>query len=274
MLMFWIILIIFMISLGCLGIAAWYLWSRRYARNRFAFAGLAAITSLAVTAVMTLGGATTPWDAALAAFGYFATGDFQPPSSSGEGLLLAAIIIGIVAFVIVRLHRNWDGPVTEEQAERDKTHRYPSLAQEGVAELLRVVTAAPESPIHQPARWQDRGERLELPSEPVTFRDLVREAYCQRWPDMNIDLADGWHHRGSFWLGQDKRNGSKVALVCSGAELTPEKQDQILQYLVRLGGISSTMCSIHQIRRNENDPVLQIGDDWSFTSQSLDHLLD
>jgi hypothetical protein len=272
--MIWIVLALVVISLGCLGILAWYLWSRRYARSRFAFAGLAAITSLAVTAIMTLGGATTPWDAALAAFGYFVTGDFQPPSSSGEGLILAVFIIGIVAFVIVWLHRNWDGPVTEEQAERDKAHRHPNLAQEGIAELLRVVRAAPESPIHQPARWQDRGERLELPSEPVTFRDLVREAYCQRWPDTDIDPADGWHHRGSFWLGQDKRTSSKVALVCSGPELTPEKHDQILQYLVRLGGISSTTCSVHQIRRNESDPVLQVGDDWNFKSESLDHLLD
>jgi hypothetical protein len=216
MLSTWISFGLLLVSLASLG-AAGYIWwqSRRYTRDRFAFAGLTALTTLTALAMATFGG-LTPWDVALAVFNHFVPGHVPPSSSSTEGVVLTFLLVAIVAFAIVQIHHNWTGPITEAQAERDRLEGKAGLVTEGAKEFLRLLKNHPSSKIYQPGRSSAHDQRLEGDQENAVFRDLVRDAFCERYPDITIDPGNDWHHQGGFWLGLNKRLGTRVSRVLHG----------------------------------------------------------
>lgn len=270
----WILAALTVVSLLSLG-AATFIWlkSRSYARSRFAFAGLAAVTSLCATALATMAG-PTPWNALFVALGHVAGINIQPEPKSWEGLLLASILVGMVVFVVLRLHRQWDGAVTVEQAESARIEPPPNLVREGAGELWRILSRRPASPIYEPGRAKPGFGELVTDVRSIPFNDLVREAFCNWLVDTVIDATEDWHSRAQCWIGRDKRTAESVVVFCTGDRLEHSMQGRFLDYLRSLDGLDMAGARLYQVRRRADDALLDILPPLNLTTLTFDELID
>jgi hypothetical protein len=147
--------IIFCLILAGGGYFYWlYKHPKQFTRNRFAFAGLAVLSTLTLALIHTISG-PTPWEFAFAGLKGMTTGKFDLPHASGEGSVLALLCIVIVAYTIIKLHQSWPGQITEEQWKARQLNQQPNLVLEGIAELRRLVTRGPEPKLHSPTGSRD-----------------------------------------------------------------------------------------------------------------------
>lgn len=194
-----------------------YFWlrRRRYTRERFAFAALAAFLTLSMAVIASLSASITIWDIIRLAIGVFTTETVQvsPPTVSDH--LLMICVVALFGVFASSLFRRWGGEGQLSEESYSKRFEAQSMRNEALTEALRIVRRQP--PIL--GRQAEQVGRMS-PAAPGVMdigawneqaRTLVQICYGYLYFDPN----DGWHESLSAWIGRNRDTGrSAVLLIC------------------------------------------------------------
>ncbi|HTC04973.1 MAG TPA: NACHT domain-containing protein [Xanthobacteraceae bacterium] len=221
-----------------------------FTRDRFAFVGLAVLTSLTLAFIHSLSG-TTLWDVLYAGINWLATGKFEPAPATAEGRLLIVLCILIVAYTIIRLHRTWSGKVTEEQWRARQVSEQPNLVLDGIAEIKRLIKREDEPELYDPSK---RRELARIDSRPtgVQFNLIARDLFCEIYRDA-VFGEDDWHTAMPLWLGRDRRTNRSIILFCTGSNFSSVDVQVATEYLNTLKFSFASKPDLFQIRRHRDD---------------------
>ncbi len=195
-------------------VAVVWLRRRRWTRARFAFAGLAAISSLVLTGILALAGGVTPWEVFVQAANQAFELDIPSPHVDLADRILIFLLVCIGIFSIRALHRSWDGELTEGQYRTRFEHI--SISEEGIREILRIARREPPEPSREA---ETRVEREIEPAlhgavEPLAWHQRARELIELKFSEYYFDRLEDWHEDLRVWIGVNRHTNASVVLHC------------------------------------------------------------
>lgn len=201
-----------------MGLFAVYVWitKKRYTRDKFAFSGFFALTGLALFYFTHLFAQNTIFLSLLSAllkpFGIAVAGS----SSQGSAIeaVLFLLVLGLLSFVFITIHKTWDGAKSiaqHEQEENNEPHAifhdiklFISLDRENRAKLKPYI-----APSFADSQYLSKPETLIWHVRAKQLWQLKNNSY--EFPDENYDQAHKW------WVGRRKDNGNMAILACPHA---------------------------------------------------------
>ncbi len=226
-----IISTLFLLAVGAV-LFSIYVWhkSRHYTRERFAFAALAALTSLlAIATISTFIGAA-PWQVL---FTFFAQGQGLEYTPKETTLLEYGFFILLFVFfilIIKHIYDNWPGAITIEQYKRAQRQEPSSFVIDGVAEFERIVKRLPAPEIYNPDDTSGIGSVLEGSKETLIWHEQALDLIMLSSKSYFFDRDDGWHDQQKCWIGRQKKTGDTVVLACWTEPPTESQLQTLFDY--------------------------------------------
>ncbi len=214
-------------ALSLVIVVFWYLYRRRYTRERFAFRAFFAIVSLAATfvAVLLAGGdmveTLVAW--VCATFGW------DPPQHSQPTLsdkILALLAIATLMYYAVALHKNWKGAISVEEHERAEAGIDPSILN-GTLVLVRHLRAGKDLEIYEPdKRSQDQGVSI-TPTQ-VRAWHLRVAGLLQLSSQYQIDVHTDWHNEEGVFVSRYGKHDHPLFVLCATRDPTEETLNNLI----------------------------------------------
>jgi len=191
-----------------------YVWLKKsvYTREKFAFAGLAAASTLTIFVIASIFAQEPPWLAAVGLIRQLLGLPYQAPQPlTPEQEILSILLVVFLSSLIKYLHSHWNGAESTNQYEQRQKQQPPSLIADTWL-LLHPGENRPLLEVYNPAN-QFRLTALEGAAESLVWheqaRDLLQLSNCQyEFPD------EGWHDQARCWIGTHKGTGDTVVLAC------------------------------------------------------------
>lgn len=226
-----------LICLGCVVVVCLIIWLLRvyfrrkeYTRERFAFVASTAWFALATTVVASLTNKESLFDS----LSKLVTADrsVQPAGSSDR--ILVVLVLGIAAYIVLQIHKGWNGAVSVHQFERQRFHEPSSFLREASDEARRVVRRRAPFERHKQDDPPRVGSVIETPSGSLAWHVQARDLLCLHNRGYEIQADGDWHSEARCWVGRNKNTGHAVAVRCSDASPTAPELEGFVAYLVQL----------------------------------------
>jgi membrane protein implicated in regulation of membrane protease activity len=230
-----IIGILILLTLLSLGYAAYLKFSRKYARERFAFAALGATVCISVLMITSVG-MVSPWTAVIQLAGMILDKPLETPLvPPWQERLLVVVFALIVIYFIWLAFREWHGPISERQHRQSRFYESPNLVVEGVEELGRIIARRPPPKIYVKPEFGPHHTALEAaPTANLVWRDHARELVELKFRRYRFDEDEDWHERASCWIGYDTKTQDAVAVHCAHEYPTHEALVEFVEYANRV----------------------------------------
>jgi hypothetical protein len=213
------------------GYAAYLKLRRGPTRAMYALTTTASLLSFTVVGFIAFAGGGLPWDVF---FSYvFPSGTIaivpQEPNAIVGATFVAVLVIN--ALVISRIHKNWDGELTEEQVNKSKSRQDPDLLTEAASEAFRMAKRQPKPKKFVPQNGN--GLSIDLPEpRPIVWHQHVRELVELSSRSLTFDQDQGYHDLKSIWIGKNARTSGMVAIFCPRGDDSEFDLGEILEYMI------------------------------------------
>lgn len=244
------LLVLILLSISALGFMfiVWLL-RRKYARNRFAFAGLSAIVFLSMTILSSLPFRSTPWDVVGTLFAYTFNVPYVPSEPRLVDYIFVLLVLSIVVYVILQLYKNWDGQITVEQYSREARYEPTTLVADGLDEIKRLLQRSPPPPIHQPTEVRPLESTLIPADESLAWHIRACDLVSLRTPSYTFVRHEDWHEQHRSWIGYNRRTDALVGIFCVNEDPSTHDIDTFVNYARRMA---------RNQKRNQNEIELII----------------
>jgi len=200
------------------------IWLRRkkYTRERFAFAALSAISTFALTFLISICAKETPWQSLTFIISKFFGFEYVPSLPSVVDYLFLLLIFYISTQTIMKIHTNWNGPISVNAYKRENRNEPSSISYEGLIELKRIINRFPPPEKHIPLDISDLKITLDSPEDSISWHLQARELKMQKSKSYYFD-SENWHDQHLCWVGENKKTKGIVILNCITE--APEKKN-------------------------------------------------
>ena len=206
---------------------------RRYTKERFAFAALSAIVSLALFIFVLAVRSSTPWYILANVLNQLILRKpFDPPILTFADYALLSIVYVSVVFTAIYMFRNWDGLRSVSQHEMEQRHQDMSLPKEGLKELVRIIQRE-QLPLYVSESYKPTLQ-LGAPNEYVSWRDRARDLVQLKCSYYSFPQDNGWHEEARCWVGRNVNTGSLVLLRCTTDMLNQYQLRSFIAYSERM----------------------------------------
>ncbi|MDD1606411.1 MAG: hypothetical protein LUP96_06930 [Methylococcaceae bacterium] len=208
-----------------------YVWWKKtvFTREKFAFAGLAAASTLTLFVIFSIYAQEPPWLAFIGLIKQFWGLPYQTPQPPTiEQEILSLLVVAALFWLIIHLHRNWSGAQSTNQYEQQQKRQTPSL----IADTLLILSRNQKLlAIYNPAN-QFRLTALEGARDSLTWHEQARDLLqlskrntCYNFQD------DAWPDQAHCWIGTHKGAGHTVALACYENQPTEIELHALFNYV-------------------------------------------
>jgi len=159
--------------------------------------------------------------------------DYTPKQVATSEYWLFVLLFCIFAYVIIKIHENWQGAKSEEQHKREQRQEFGGVAVfviEGVGELKRRVKRLPPPEIYNPDDTSDLGCVLEGSKETLVWHKQAVELMMLSSKSYFFDKDDGWHDQEKCWIGRNKKTGEMVVFGCWHNTHSDEELQNLVKY--------------------------------------------
>jgi hypothetical protein len=216
------------------------LFSEKYTRERFAFASLAATSSVILTAIGQISSSQGLPQVLLSTFtSFFGVAPvYHPdPAPLSEKLLIVVLALTAAAW-INRLNKDvWTGQVSVEDHQNRKQHKARSWVLDGFNEGSRILHGTSPRNTYEAAGQLALQTVLDTPTYTVVWHEHAKELVELWSTTLRFSPASegGWDSVSKCWTGVDLSSHQNVLLFCY-AEPTQYDIDQIAADLQRKNG--------------------------------------
>jgi hypothetical protein len=223
-----------------LGLGAWLFYLKfiaRPTREKYAFTALFALTSL-VALAFTTAFYQTPWTAIMGLIAHYAglpAPQFEELNSSDKVLIF--LFVSWMAWLIQRTFSQWNGAISENQAEQQKRHEEVLFISEGIKMLLGKYEEK-DLQLHNQTDYSKQLSALEVPSDSLAWRIQAIELLTLRWHGyyrFETENDENWHEKARCWLGKNVKENKTVAVFCCRQQPNDAEIQAFTDYVRSLG---------------------------------------
>lgn len=258
----------------CFGI---YVWLKKsiYTRERFAFAGLAAASTLTILVISCIYYQDPPWIAVIDLIKNMQGLPYEPkqPITNKQWITSIGLVFGMW-WLIFSLHRNWNGAKSFNQHEQDERKQKPSL----ISDSLLVLS--PTQNKHLLTIYNSdnnfRLSALEGVATSLIWRDQARDLLTLSDRKYDFPLEE-WHDQGHCWIGTHQGTGATVVLACHEDNLDAVGLDSLAHYAEKVkNNISPNSKGLEFIIALKNGDIDEYSHLWEYKLRTVSesHLLD
>lgn len=229
-----ILLLLFIAAIGAAYLYYRFFLKRRYSRERFAFIGLATISSFLITAMFAL--LARGWiEEAIVAFlnnaGFEVQAFQEEEFLTSAGFTLGAAML--LAYVVINLHRNWQGAISLRESDK--------------AELGQATNIFNDAHFS----WNMRGKEIPLavkkelqrfevfpdPEQDTRPWHVKAATLLNLWDSQyDIDIARDWYREHDCFISNYGRDKGRVAILCTEQAATKEQLDDFIRFCQKQEG--------------------------------------
>jgi len=229
-----IVLLVFLVLFFVTVLFGLYVWWKKsvYTREKFAFAGLATVSTLTGFILVSIYAQQPPWLAVIGLLKQWLGLPYEPPQPlTTEQEILSLLLLGGFLWFILRLHRQWNsanGAQSIEQYRREQSQQPPSLLGESWL-YLRSFRNPDLLAIHKPdAKFRHSG--LTYPEDSLAWHEQARDLLHLSSKSYEF-LDEEWHDQKQCWIGKHKRTGDTVVLACWEDKLDETTLQRLMDYV-------------------------------------------
>ncbi|MBF0429569.1 MAG: hypothetical protein HQL94_11650 [Magnetococcales bacterium] len=144
----WLNMILILLTLISFGYALYVKYKRSiFTREHFAFAALAAQTTITILAIHTIT-SNNPFEAISYFVSQWAHIPHPNPVMGSSDKVLVLLFAAFFIWVSKKMFLSWEGSKSTQQKHNELLHNSPSLAMEGIDELTRLLKRKPPREIY------------------------------------------------------------------------------------------------------------------------------
>lgn len=223
-----------LVTLTAMTFAFYLKFRRRYTRERYAFAALAATVSITALTITNLT-IVPPWIGVAQVAGSLLGHPMAPlPTPHWSEKVLIIVFAMFSIWLIHKAFVNWNGPISVSHHKMERLHESTNLIFEGALELRRLIARMPPSEVYQRVTDTQRPSILQTPEDSCSWRDHARELVELKWQSYFFDPEHDWHARQNCWIGRDIKAANPVAVLCAHEPPSAEQVGEFLNYVLRV----------------------------------------
>lgn len=209
-----IIFLILVIIAAAIGLGYFWYKSRRYTREKFAFAALAAITSILMIAAISIFIGAAPWQIMFTFAAQLLDFEYTPKQTTTLEYGFFILLFGIFIYFLKHIYDNWSGATSIKQHKRAQRQEPSSIIIDGYDELIRIVKRLPAPEIYNPDDSNGIGSILKGSEDTLVWHQQVIELIMLKSKSYFFDKDEGWHDQQRCWVGRQKKTGDMVVVGC------------------------------------------------------------
>ncbi|MEK7990879.1 MAG: NACHT domain-containing protein, partial [Thiotrichaceae bacterium] len=206
-------LILLFTTVAALGFAA-YFWykAQSYTRERFAFAILSFISSVAVLLITIALTQQSPFNIFFSISNQFLGTSFELVTVPLASLGIVAAILSVFCLTLVLIHKNWRGQISQHHHEALQSREPINLFKDSYLVLTKDESLEQYNP--------EQDDFDVVSSEPekaqIVWKEHARELLSLRYPRKY--QFEQWHEDGKYWRGK-LQDEEKILIVACWQDL-------------------------------------------------------
>ncbi|MFZ2725731.1 MAG: hypothetical protein WAX77_05745 [Methylococcaceae bacterium] len=271
--------VIAILTVLSLGLAAWLFYIKfiaRPTREKYAFTALFALTSL-VALAFTTAFYQTPWTAIMGLIAHYAglpAPQFEELNSSDK--ILIFLFVSWMAWLIQRTFSQWNGAISENQAEQQKRHEDVLFISEGIKMLLGKYEEK-DLQLHNQTDYSNQPSALEVPSDSLAWRIQAIELLTLRWHNyyrFKTENDENWHEKVHCWLGENIKQNKTTAVLCIRQNPNDAEIKAFIDYVSELNNELTQCEMIIIVQQGEAEKIYSLENNIKIQQYSEAWLLD
>ncbi|MCK5926142.1 MAG: hypothetical protein KAG10_09635, partial [Methylococcales bacterium] len=251
-------------------------YKSKYTREKYAFASLFALTSLATLGFSSLG-YQTPWAVIMKVIAHFSGVEIETVKPEWSEQVLIIGFLMWVTWLIQKTFADWDGEISLNQHEQKKRHDNVHFLSEGFKELQRKCSNQPELALYNAPDYSKQVSALAVPKNNLAWHIQAIELLTLRWQnyyrfETNNDLD--WHEKAHCWLGKNVKEDKTTAVFCCRQIPDDEQIKAFVDYVNALQHITTLCEFIIIVQNGEGEERRTLSNEITLQQYTESYLLD
>jgi hypothetical protein len=217
--------------------------TKEYTRERFAFKAALLVIGLCSTVV-------SSFLAGPDLLGVVATWlelDLSEVQPSISDKLLALVVLLIVVWFVVRLHKNWQGPISVREHEAALLGIKPGILSGSLLALSTYVGRS-KLDIYEPSRRSRDADFVPSPSATYAWHSWVARILQLSSNQFHIDEVGDWHAEEQVFVSSYGKDRQSIGILCSASEPSKSELQKAKKFIeTQAGKVSRIIVAIESV---------------------------
>lgn len=211
-----IIILLLVLVLVCLCYILYLKYFKKYTRERFAFMGVTVMAALLSTLMLQIYSAQGYVSAYIHTSNFLFSTKLTSYQTDIKDHLLTIIGIALLMRFILRLHKNWDGPISETLYNKWRFHENPTIFQEALLQFNDFISKQKTITPHIESE-RNKNYNIFIPYEDdkMPWHENVFELLTFANQQYRIDLQGDYYPDEKCFISKYGLNNENIAILCS-----------------------------------------------------------
>lgn len=194
----------------------WYLkFKLKYTRERFAFVGVTVILALISSLILQVYSSVGYISAIVETSNFlFSTNYSAYQTDFKDHLLMVILILAMMSFIF-KIHKNWDGPISESLHERIRFNENQGLLEEAYLQMIDFLSAKKRITLYEPSlKEENQSVFIQNENSKMPWSENVFELLTYSDHQYRIDLKQDYYQKEKCFISKYGNSGKYVAIYC------------------------------------------------------------
>jgi hypothetical protein len=211
-----IIIVLFVIVLFCFGYIFYLKYFKRHTRERFAFMGMTVITALVSTLILQIYSAQGYVSAYIYTSNFLFSTNLTSYQTDFKDHILTIVTFWLVMRFILKLHKNWDGPISETLFNKLRFHENPTIFQEAFLQFKDFISKDKTIIPHiESEKNKNYNIFTSHEDDKMPWHENVYELLTFANQQYKIDLQKDYYPDQKCFISKYGLNNENIAVLCS-----------------------------------------------------------
>lgn len=211
-----IISILLIVVLVCLLYILYLKYFKRYTRERFAFMAVTVMVGLFSTFILQIYSAQGYVTAVINTSNFFFKTNISSYSTDIKDYILTLIGLIFLMRFIFKLHKNWDGPISESHFNKFRFHENPTILAEALIQLKDFLSKEKIIIPHiEGSKNKNYNIFTEHEDDKMPWYENVYELLCFSDSQYKIDLIKDYYTAEKTFISKYGQANENIAILCS-----------------------------------------------------------
>jgi hypothetical protein len=249
---------------------------KQYTREKFAFRVFLMISSLSSTFLTVLFTGHTATSSLISKFQRVFGIDSTPYEASISDKILALAVIGSLIFLALRLHRNWQGPISTREHDIRVSGIKPKVIRDTVAAIRDYTGQVPLRVYQYRSSRSEYDDSVDLPpNEAKAWHIWAARALVLSRRQIHIDEVKDWYPDRYLYIGKYGSKDSTIGVMCVDDIPSANQLETQISFIAHEVALPSQLIvAINRDGQQDDCSALSVPVQFRFRDQIISELVD
>lgn len=206
-------------------------YRKKYTKEKFAFFSVATLSTLAVVIILPILNSNTLLSIIIILVNKFFSLNFTLGQPDWTGKLFSVIIWLGFAYIIIQLHKNWEGAVSTNQHENERIHIQRGILSDTLIQLQYFLKRE-KFEIYEAKKFFSAGNILrKVDDEKLPWHVQVAELLALISRQYKIDLETDWYGEQKCFISKYGKETNSIGIYCIQSEPSEAEINNFIKFL-------------------------------------------